>query len=109
MERYVEFPTADGRSVLVQVSTDFDGPVTRGGRSGEMIQRAQRTFEDAVGRIQPAVQAVIDQLGSLAHRPSEVSVEFALVLHAEAGAVIAQTGANANFTVRLTWQDSERQ
>ena len=55
MERYVEFPTADGRSVLVQVSTDFDGPVTRGGRSGEMIQRAQRTFEEAVGRIQPAV------------------------------------------------------
>ena len=106
MEKFIEFPTADGRSVLVQVSANSGGPVTRGGHGSAVFERAQRTFEDAVGQIQPAVQAVIDQLVSLTRRPSEVSVEFGLVLHAEAGAVIAQTGANANFTVKLTWQDT---
>ncbi|MEX5298077.1 CU044_2847 family protein [Kocuria sp. CPCC 205292] len=102
----VSFPTADGRSVLVETTARSGEPVTRGGHRGSVVQEAQRSFEEAVGHIQPAVQALIDQLVSLAHRPSGVSVEFGVDLHAEAGAFIAKTGGTANFTVKLTWEDA---
>lgn len=102
----VEFPTADGHSVLVEISDGSGRPITRGGHRESVVLEAQRTFEEAVSHIQPAVQALIDQLVSLAHRPSGVCVEFGVDLHAEAGAFIAKTGGAANFTVKLTWEDT---
>ena len=103
MDRFGEFPTEAGETVLVQVHGASGLPVTRSGGPGGMVRQAQQTFEQAVGHIQPAVQGLIDQLVSLPHRPSGVCVEFGVNLHAEAGAFIAQTGASANFTVKLTW------
>ncbi|MEX5258103.1 CU044_2847 family protein [Kocuria arenosa] len=94
--------------MLVQVSGGAGVPVTRGGGSAAMVQQAQRTFEEAVGRIRPAVQGLFDQLVALPHRPSEVSVEFGINLHAEARAYIAQAGTSANFTVKLSWDGPDR-
>ena len=108
MDSFVEFFTNTGKSVLVQVNGAAGVPITRGGRSAEMVQQAQRTFEEAVGCIRPAVQGLINQLVALPHRPSEVSVEFGLNLHAEAGAFVAQTGTSANFTVKIIWERPDR-
>lgn len=107
MDRLVEFPTTDGHSILVEAPDGIGGPLTRGGQHGSLVAQAQQTFEEAVGHIQPAVQALIDQLVTLSHRPSEVSVEFGVNLHADAGAFIAKAGGAANFTVTLTWDDTE--
>ncbi|WP_345148745.1 CU044_2847 family protein [Arthrobacter ginkgonis] len=103
MRELVEFRSADGGTVLVEVE-EGPGVVTRGGGRGEVFKQAQQTFEEAVSRIQPAVQGVINQMLSLTHRPDEVCVEFGLDLHAQAGAFIAAAGATANFTVTLTWR-----
>jgi hypothetical protein len=104
MAQLVEFPLAAGGSVLVDVTTQQAGPVTRGLKGTDVVERARQTFEDAVGRVQPAVEGVINQLGSLAEAPDEVHVEFGLDLHAEAGAFIAAVSSTANFTVALTWR-----
>jgi len=104
MRELVEFATADGGSVLVEVQEGPGPLVTRGSGHGAVFAQAQQTFEEAVGRIQPAVQGVINQMLSLTHRPDEVCVEFGLDLHAEAGAFIAAAGAAANFTITLTWR-----
>jgi hypothetical protein len=106
MEQLVEFPLASGGSVLVQVTEHTVGTVTRGLKGGEVVERAQQTFDEAVGRIRPAVESVIAQLRSLAETPDEVHVEFGLDLHAEAGAFIAAVSTTANFTVGLTWRRS---
>ncbi|MEX5296105.1 CU044_2847 family protein [Kocuria sp. CPCC 205268] len=103
MEKLVEFTTADGRTVLVETTDNRSGPLTRGGTGGEVLERAQRTLEDAISRVHPAVEVMVDQLASLARQPSAVSVEFGIDLHAECGAVVAKSGATANFTVTLTW------
>jgi hypothetical protein len=108
MDSFVEFSTGTGESVLVQVNGGAGVPITRGGGSAALVQQAQRSFEEAVGRIRPAVQGLIDQLVALPHHPSEVSVEFGINLHAEAGAFIAQAGTTANFTVKLTWERPDR-
>jgi hypothetical protein len=104
MGQLVEFPLETGGSVLVDVTGHHTGPVTRSLKGTEVVERARQTFEEAVGRVQPAVEGVITQLRSLAEVPDEVHVEFGLDLHAEAGAFIAAVSTTANFTVALTWR-----
>jgi hypothetical protein len=105
--RVVEFPLADGESVLVEVADGLGaGRVTRGLREVDVVERTEHTFEHAIGRIQPAATAIIDKLRSIPDAPDEVSVEFGLELSAEAGAFIASASTAANFKVSLTWRRS---
>ena len=104
MAQLVEFPLAAGGSVLVEITPNTPGPVTRDLRGGEVVERAQQTFEEAVGHVRPAVEGVITQLRSLAEKLDEVHVESGLDLHAEAGAFIAAVSTAANFSVALTWR-----
>jgi hypothetical protein len=105
MTRLVEFPLRDGGSVLVQVDDVAAGPVTRGLRDRSVVsEQAQHTFEDAIGRVQPAAQSLVSRLRALADAPDEVGLEFGLELSAEAGAFIASASSTANFKVTLTWR-----
>ncbi|MFJ5778867.1 CU044_2847 family protein [Streptomyces sp. NPDC093094] len=107
MGRLVEFPAEDGSTVLVEVNDRSAAVVTRGLGGPEISERAKRSFEDAVHRVQPAMQAVVAQIRSAAQSPDEVQVAFGLNLHTEAGAFIASASATANFTVTLTWHRTE--
>ncbi|MFE2151759.1 CU044_2847 family protein [Streptomyces lavendulae] len=107
MGHLVEFPTSDGCTVLVEVRDPAAGMTTRGLRDNAVTQQAQKTFEEAVRRVRPAIQGVLDQLRSLAESPDEIHVEFGLDLHAEAGAFIAAASTTANFTVAVTWHRNE--
>lgn len=107
MAQIVEFPTESGGTVLVEVGDRVARTMTRGRHGAEVAERAQQTFEVAVSRVQPAVQAVVAQLRAIAQAPDEIHVEFGLSLHAEAGAFIAAAGTTANFTVALTWRRNE--
>jgi hypothetical protein len=103
--RLVEFPLQDGGSVLVQVDEAPPGPVTRGlGDRPMLTEQARHTFEDAIGRVQPAAQSLISRLRALADAPDEVRLEFGLELSAEAGAFIASASSTANFRVTLSWR-----
>jgi hypothetical protein len=107
MGRLVEFGLPDGDSVLVEVA-GTQLPTVRGMDGGAVAERAQMTFQAAVGRIKPAVQGMIGQLHELSDEPDEVQIEFGLDLHAEVGAFVAQASADANFSVVLTWhKDTE--
>ena len=77
MKQLVEFPLEDGGTILVEVDVPEEPgmvPATR----GEVIQRAQQTFEAALEKIRPAAQAIIGQLRALHDPPDEVEVEFGL-------------------------------
>jgi hypothetical protein len=112
MGKLVEFPLADGGSVLIEVAAAELGgapePVTRGLGPREVAERAQRTFEQAVEQVQPAVTAVMGRLRAMTESPDEVHVEFGLNLHAEAGAFIAAASTTANFTVAVTWKRDQK-
>jgi hypothetical protein len=105
MGQLVEFLLEDGGSVLVEVNAAGAGPVTRGlGDRHMLTEQAQQTFEQAVARVQPAAQALVNRLRALADAPEEIGVEFGLELSAEAGAFIAAASSTANFKVTLTWR-----
>ncbi len=113
MRRLVEFPLQEGGTLLVEVDEPegYAGTTTRGGvvkaaRPGEIATRAQDTFEDALDKIKPAAQTIIDKLRALSDAPDEIDVEFGIKLSAEAGAFIASAGVEANYTVTLKWTKS---
>jgi hypothetical protein len=70
VKRLVEFPLEDGGTVLVQAEAGTaagghdGGEVTRGwgNRDERVVLQAQQSFEQAVGRVQPAVQALVRRL-----------------------------------------------
>jgi len=108
MKQLIEFPLKDGGSILVQVDEPApEGGVVKASRAGEVMKKAGQTFEDAMDRIKPSASAIIAKLRGLADPPDEIEVEFGLTLNAEAGAFVAVAGAEANYTVKLTWKREE--
>ena len=106
MKRLVEFPLQDGGSILVEVE-DAGGmgvvrEAARGGR--DVPEKARQTFEAALDKIRPAAASIIKKLRGLHDPPDEIEVEFGLKMSAEAGAVVASGGVEANYTVKLTWK-----
>jgi hypothetical protein len=107
MVRLPEYPLEAGGSVLIQVEDGHGGDVevTRGwgDRDRRVVEQARESFEQAVARVQPAVQGLVAQLRSLADSPDEISVEFGLELSAEVGAFVAGASTKGNFKVTMTW------
>ena len=86
--------------MLVQVDDGAPGEVTRGwaDRDTRVVEQARQSFEQAIGRVQPAVQGLLNQLRALADTPEQIEVEFGLQLSAEVGAFVA--GASTTATSR---------
>ena len=108
MKHLVEFDLEDGGSIIVEVEEREAGgmvPVSRG--SEKMMEKASQTFEAALDKVRPAAQTIIKKLRALHDPPDEVEVEFGLKMNAEAGAVVASGGVEANYTVKLTWKKKE--
>lgn len=105
MKRMIEFPLEDGNTILVEVDEDDNaGGLVKASRSGETVEKARQTFEQALDKIKPAASAIIQKLRSLHDAPDEIEVEFGLKLNAESGAFIAAAGIEANYTVTLKWK-----
>ncbi len=107
MVRLLEYPLEAGGSVLIQVEDGHGGDteVTRGWgeRDRRVVEQARESFEQAVARVQPAMQGLVAQLRSLADTPDAISVEFGLELSAEVGAFVAGASTKGNFKVTMTW------
>ncbi|HIQ00701.1 MAG TPA: hypothetical protein EYH30_00975 [Anaerolineales bacterium] len=108
MRRLVEFPLEDGGTILVEVDVPEEPGMVPAARGGEVVQRAQQSFEAALEKIRPAAQAIIAKLRALHDPPDEIEVEFGLKMNAEAGAVVAAAGVEANYKVTLTWGREEK-
>jgi hypothetical protein len=105
VKRLIEFPLEDGSSVLVESDeAEAKGPVVRGVGPRDMAEKAEQTFETALGRIKPVAGAVIARLRDLSDPPEQVGIEFGIKLGAKAGAFITSADAEATFKVTLTWK-----
>jgi hypothetical protein len=106
MKRLVEFPLDEGGSVLVEVEEPPVGPVMRGiGKDrSTLVEKADKTFEDATAAVTPAARSLITRLRSIDDPPDEVGIEFGVQLSAQTGAFIASVAGQANFKVSMTWR-----
>ena len=109
MKRLIEFDLEDGGSIVVEVDEPEPvGGVVKAARPGEVMEKAHHSFEAALDRIRPAASIIIKKLRGLHDPPDEVEVEFGLKMNAEAGAVVASAGAEANYKVTLTWKREQK-
>lgn len=103
MKRLVEFPLENGTTMLVEIEEPDQGGLVNASRADDVIVKAQLTLEKSLEKVKPAAQFVIQQLRKLHDAPDEIQVVFGLKLSADAGAVLASAGAEANYTVTLKW------
>ena len=108
MKQLVEFELEEGGTILVEVDAPQEAGMVKAARGGEVVQRAQQTFEAALDKVRPAAAAIIKKLRTLHDPPDEIEVEFGLKMSAEAGAVVASAGVEANYKVTLTWKREEK-
>jgi hypothetical protein len=106
MKRLVKFSLHQGGSVLVEVDEPPAGPVTRGVGSGRstLVEKADKTFEDATAAVTPAARSLIARLRSFEDPPDEVGIECGGQPSAPSGAFIASVVAEANFAVSFAWR-----
>ncbi|MBC7334659.1 MAG: hypothetical protein H5U01_00075 [Clostridia bacterium] len=109
MKRLIEFPLEDGTTIMVEVEEPEGAgmmPAARGGPG--MPEKAHQTFEAALEKIRPAAQTIVKKLRALHDPPDEIEVEFGMKLNAQAGALVAAAGTEANYKVTLTWKREEK-
>lgn len=106
MSYLVTFPVEGGGTLAVEVDEGVQAGVVRASRPGEIVAEAQQTLESALDRVMPAAQAMIGRVRALSAKPDEVQVAFGVKLSAEAGAILAKAGGEANLTVTLKWNSA---
>ncbi|MBN1955413.1 MAG: hypothetical protein JW900_10230 [Anaerolineae bacterium] len=106
MKRLVEFALEDGETILVEVETAEMGGLVPASRGPGEAEKSELPFAAALGKMKPAVSAVVASMQALARqdRPDEMQVEFGLKMSAQAGAVVAAGDVEANYRVRLIWR-----
>src|SRR4051812_48177472 len=104
VKRMIEVPLESGGSILMEVELD---PAEQDGMTpaarGKVAVKAKETFEEALDQIKPGAEAIVAKLRGMSTNPDEISVTFGLKMSATAGAFIAASGIEANFTVLLKW------
>ena len=100
MKDLVEFQLEDGSPVVVEVEDSGEGRqrVSRGGAPDQ----SQERFNDAIARVRPAAEAVLQAFREL-NTPDEIGLEFGIKFNAKAGAIIASVDSQATFKVSLKW------
>jgi len=111
MSHVIDMPLAEGGSIKVEVAEApvpplATGPITRSARPAELTGAATETFEQALAGVAPAARSLVSKLRGTTD-PSEITLEFSLKVSADAGVIVARTGGEANFRVRLMWTAAE--
>lgn len=106
-KRLVEFQLEDGNTVLMEVDDagPSGGPTYRSAnRTNAVVEKAQITYEQALDRVRPAAESIVERMRSLGEPPDEVEVQFGLKMSAEFGAFVASANAEVNYIIRLVWR-----
>ena len=109
MTDYLETSTKDGTIIRIEVdsgsksSTGF-GRVTPGSAAGEAAREA---YTQVLDTIRACANGMIETVQNLDAAPSSASIDFAIKIDAEAGALVAKRMGEAQFKVSLSWQQAK--
>jgi hypothetical protein len=92
-----------GETVRVAIEEQPVDGLVQVARPGQVVARATRSLRELLSGVRPVAENFVDTFRGMARGPDEITIEFGLSLSAEADVVISSTSAQANFTVRLTW------
>ena len=102
MKHLIEYPLAEGGSIVVEVDEPESAGTIRAARE-DTIAKAKQTFEEALNGISPVTKSLVEKLRSIGNQPDEIEVTFGVSLNTAVGAVIASASAEGNFSVTMHW------
>jgi len=73
----------------------------------DIAQKSTETLDKAMTTIQQMARRVISTIQTIPQQPSQIEVEFGIVLSMEAGALISKAGMDATINVKLTFGSKE--
>ncbi len=110
MADYIETHTKDGAILRIEVETThkaaagFSRQTPAANVSGET---AKEVYNQTLTAIRACANGVIETIRGLDSLPSAASIDFAIKIDAEAGAMIAKSLGDAHFKVSLNWKPAE--
>jgi Trypsin-co-occurring domain 1 len=105
VKRVISFPLESGGTVRVEVEEEAGLPATRGLHPADMVETAANSFEAALEAVKPAAVAMASIFRNIADAPDAVEVEFGVKFAGQAGAFIASASTEAQFRVKVVWQE----
>lgn len=100
MKREIEFKHGSG-VITVEVEEAAPGGDQLGSVAGTFA-KAKQSFEEAASGIRPIAETILQQVSALG--PEGVSVEFGIKFSAQAGVILASSGAEGNCKITLSWK-----
>jgi hypothetical protein len=107
VKRLISFPLESGGTVQVEVEEETRLPVTRGLHPVDVVETVANSFEAALDAIKPATVAMASIFRNIADAPDVVEVEFGVKFAGQAGAFIASASSEAQFRIKVVWQDKK--
>ena len=110
MTDYIETQAKDGTMIRIEVesTTKAGAGFTRPSAAAAVTGEASRdAYQQVLATIQACANGMIETLQNLDAAPSAASINFAIKIDAEAGAMVAKSGNEAQFKVALSWKQVE--
>jgi hypothetical protein len=110
MAEYIETQTKDGATLKIEVETTskvaagFTRPTSPANVSHDGVKDA---YDQTLKTVRICANGMIETLQGLDTLPSAASIDFAIKIDAEAGAMIAKSLGDAHFKVSLSWKQVE--
>ncbi|HEX9926262.1 MAG TPA: CU044_2847 family protein [Anaerolineae bacterium] len=109
MADYIETKTKSGATIRIEVGSERLGAGFGHQSSTKAGSGAAGTsvYDQTLETIRVCANDVIETLQNLEAPPSAASIDFAIKIDGEAGAMIAKSGTDAQFKVSLSWKQVE--
>jgi|GEM_PF-1478532 len=110
MIEYIETKTDQGIPVRVEVEPSIKSGAGFGQKTGggEVTgEAAKDSYNQTMHTIHAFVNGIIGTLQNLDASPTSASVDFAIKIDAEAGAMVAKSMGESHFKISLSWKQIE--
>lgn len=107
MAYYIETQTKDGATLKIEVestartSAGFSHQATPANISHEAVGDA---YDQTLQTVRACANGVIETIQGLNIQPNAATVDFAIKIDGEAGALVAKSLSDAHFKVSLSWK-----
>ena len=113
MTHYIESQAKDGSEIRIEVEDNSKSGVGFSHRSSQADvsnDDSKDVYDQTLNTIRACADGIIDTIQALETLPSAASIDFAIKIDSEAGAMIAKSRDEAQFRISLSWkQEAEEQ
>jgi hypothetical protein len=110
MTHYIETQIKDGSTIRIEVADTTKAGVgfSRSSAATQIsTEEAKDAYNQLLTTIRHCANGVIETLQSLEALPNTASIDFAIKIDAEAGAMVAKSREDAQFRVSVSWKQAE--